>query len=108
MSGPAGAGIGGSDVMAMSLEAAAEAFREAMREAVRRYSLWYLVDGGLLVAAGLLAVIYPAPSSSGARVLLGWLLLRGGPARRLGPVGTRQGPPFWLQLTAAGVAVPGP
>jgi uncharacterized membrane protein HdeD (DUF308 family) len=91
--------------MAMSLEAAAEAFREAMRDAVRRYSLWYLVDGGLLVAAGLLAVIYPALASSGAVVLLGWLLIVSGLLRGIGLIGTSQVPHFWLQLIAVGLAV---
>jgi len=90
--------------MAMSLEAAAEAFREAMREAVRRYSLWYLVDGGLLVAAGLLAVIYPALASSSAVVLLGWLLIVSGLLRGSGLSGTSQVPHFWLQLIAVGLA----
>ena len=91
--------------MAMSLEAAAEAFREAMREAVRRYSLWYLVDGGLLVAAGLVAVIYPALASSGAVILLGWLLIVSGLLRGVGLIGTSQVPHFWLQLIAVGLAV---
>ena len=91
--------------MAMSLEAAAEAFREAMREAVRRYSLWYLVDGSLLVAAGLVAVIYPALASSGAVVLLGWLLIVSGLLRGIGLIGTSQVPHFWLQLIAVGLAV---
>src|SRR5215218_7750843 len=36
--------------MAMSLDAAAEAFREAIREAVKRYSLWYLIQGVLLMS----------------------------------------------------------
>ena len=82
--------------MPMSLGAAAEAFREAMREAVRRYSLWYLVDGVLLVAAGLVAVIYPALASSGVVVLLGWLLIVSGLLRGIGLIGTSQVPHFWL------------
>ena len=45
--------------MALSLDAAAEVFREAMRDTVKRYSLWYLIQGGLLIAAGVLAIIYP-------------------------------------------------
>src|SRR4051794_2478292 len=44
--------------MALSLEAAAEVFREAMRDTVKRYSLWYQIQGGLLIAAGILAIIY--------------------------------------------------
>lgn len=38
--------------MSISLEAAAQAFREAMRQTVKRYSLWYLIEGVLLVVAG--------------------------------------------------------
>jgi uncharacterized membrane protein HdeD (DUF308 family) len=45
------------------LEAAAAAMREAMRETVKRYSLWYLLQGILMVAAGVLALIYPVPLS---------------------------------------------
>ena len=45
--------------MTMSLEAAAQAMREAMRQTVKRHSLWYLVQGGLMILAGILALIYP-------------------------------------------------
>ena len=38
--------------MALSLDAAAEVFREAMRDTVKRYSLWYLIQGVLLIAEG--------------------------------------------------------
>ena len=55
--------------MAMSLSAAAEAFREAIRETVKRYALWYLIEGVLLVVAGLLAIIYPAIASAAVVVL---------------------------------------
>ena len=47
------------------LEAAAAAMREAMRETVKRYSLWYLLQGILMVAAGVLALIYPVIASVG-------------------------------------------
>ena len=60
--------------MAMSLNAAAEAFREAIRETVKRYALWYLVEGVLLVVAGALAIIYPVITSAAVVVFLGWLL----------------------------------
>ena len=50
--------------MALSLDAAAEVFREAMRDTGKRYSLWYLIQGVLLIAAGVLAIIYPVISSA--------------------------------------------
>ena len=49
--------------MTMSIEAAAQALREAMRETVRRYSTWYLIQGVLMVIAGIVALIYPLVSS---------------------------------------------
>ena len=42
--------------MTMSLEAAAQAMREAMRERVKRRSFWYLIQGGLMILAGILAL----------------------------------------------------
>src|SRR3954469_8815203 len=47
--------------MALSLDAAAEVFREAMRDTVKRYALWYLIQGALLIAAGILAIHLPRP-----------------------------------------------
>ena len=46
-----------SEAMALSLDDAAEVFRQAMRDTVKRYSLWYLIQGVLLIAAGILAII---------------------------------------------------
>jgi hypothetical protein len=39
--------------MPMSVEAAAEVMREAMRDKVKRHSLWYLIQGGVMVLAGI-------------------------------------------------------
>ncbi len=64
--------------MALSLDAAAEVFREAMRDTVKRYSLWYLIQGALLIATGVLAILYPVLSSAAVIVLLGWLLIISG------------------------------
>jgi uncharacterized membrane protein HdeD (DUF308 family) len=91
--------------MAMSLDAAAEVFREAMRETVKKYSLWYLVEGILLVAAGVLAVIYPAISSVAVVVLLGWLLIISGVLHGIGLIGASRVPHFWLQLISIVLAV---
>ena len=84
--------------MAMSLDSAAEVFREAMRETVKRYSLWYLIQGALLVVAGVLAIIYPIMSSVAVIIMLGWLLIISGVAQGISLVGARHVPHFWLQL----------
>ena len=36
----------------ISVESAAEVMREAMRQSIRRYSLWFVVQGGLMILAG--------------------------------------------------------
>jgi uncharacterized membrane protein HdeD (DUF308 family) len=82
------------------LDAAAEVFREAMRETVKRYSLWYLIQGALLVVAGVLAIIYPIISSVAVIILLGWLLIISGVAQGISLVGARHVPHFWLQLVS--------
>ena len=64
--------------MTMSLDAAAQVMREAMRETVRRHSLWYLVQGGVVILAGILALVFPVASSFAAVLLLGWLLIISG------------------------------
>ena len=60
--------------MTMSLEAAAQAMREAMRETVKRHSLWYLIQGVLVVLGGVLALVYPIVSSVAVVLFLGWVL----------------------------------
>lgn len=88
-----------------SLDAAAEIFREAMRQTVKRYSLWYLVEGVLLVTAGILAVIFPMISSVAVVVLLGWLLIISGALQGISLVGAGHVPHFWLQLISVILAV---
>ena len=91
--------------MAMSLNAAAEAFREAIRETVKRYALWYLIEGVLLVVAGILAIIYPVITSAAVVVLLGWLLIISGVLQGLSLIGARYVPNFWLQLISVILAI---
>lgn len=91
--------------MAISIDAAAQALREAMRETVKRYSLWYLIQGVLLVVAGVLAIIAPVFASLGVVVLLAWILIISGVLQGIGLIGARHVPHFWLQLISAVLAV---
>jgi uncharacterized membrane protein HdeD (DUF308 family) len=91
--------------MAMSLDAAAEVFREAMRETVKRYALWYLIEGVLLVVAGVLAIIFPIVASATVVILLGWLLIISGILQGLSLIGARHVPHFWLQLISVCLAI---
>src|SRR5260370_8848481 len=86
--------------MTMSLEAAAQVMREAMRETVKRHSLWYLVQGGLMILAGILALVFPAISSVAVVVFLGWLLILSVILQAFGLFGAVHVPPFWLLLAS--------
>ena len=91
--------------MAIPVDAAAAALREAMRETVKRYSLWYLVQGVLLVVAGVLAIISPIVASVAVVFLLGWVLIISGVLQAVGLIGASNVPHFWLQLISAVLAI---
>ena len=91
--------------MSMSLEAAAQVMREAMREKIRRHSLWYLIQGGLMALAGILAIVHPAMSSVALVVFLGWLLIISGIAQGISLIDARAVPHFWLQLVSVVLSV---
>ncbi len=91
--------------MAIPLDAAAAAMREAMRETVKRYSLWYLLQGVLMVVAGVLALIYPLLASVAMIYLLGWILIISGVLQAIGLIGARDVPHYWLQLISVVLAI---
>jgi uncharacterized membrane protein HdeD (DUF308 family) len=87
------------------MDAAAAALREAMRETVKRYSLWYLIQGVLLFAAGVLALIYPFIASVAVVFLLAWILIISGVLQGIGLIGASNVPHYWLQLISAVLAI---
>lgn len=91
--------------MAIPLDAAAAALREAMRETVKRYSLWYLIQGVLLVVAGVLALVYPFIASVAIVFLLAWILIVSGVLQGIGLIGASNVPHYWLQLISAVLAI---
>lgn len=91
--------------MAISIDAAAAAMREAMRETVKRYSLWYLLQGILMVVAGILALVYPMVASVAIVFLLAWILIVSGIVQAIGLIGARAVPHFWLQLISVVLSI---
>jgi len=91
--------------MTMSLDAAAQVMREAMREKVKQHSLWYLVQGGVMILAGILALVYPVVSSFAAVFLLGCLLIVSGIVQGISLIDAREVPHFWLQLVSVVLSV---
>jgi uncharacterized membrane protein HdeD (DUF308 family) len=91
--------------MAIPFDAAAAAMREAMRETVKRYSLWYLLQGVLMMVAGVLALVYPLIASVGLVFLLAWVLIVSGLVQAIGLIGARHVPHFWLQLISVALSI---
>jgi uncharacterized membrane protein HdeD (DUF308 family) len=91
--------------MMMSVEAAAQALREATREVVRRYSTWYLIQGVLMLLAGIVALIYPFVSTVALVVVLGWLLILSGIVQGISLIGAQNVPNFWLQLVSVVLSI---
>jgi uncharacterized membrane protein HdeD (DUF308 family) len=91
--------------MSISLQAASEVMREAMRDTVRRFWFWYLLQGVLMIGAGVLALIHPVASSLALVVFLGWLLIAAGIVQGFGLIGARSSPYFWLHLLSVALFV---
>jgi len=91
--------------MAMTMAQASAAMREAMRETVKRYSTWYLLEGVLLVIAGMLALVYPYTASVTLVLLLGWILIISGVLQGISLIGAKDVPHFWLQLVSVVLAI---
>ncbi len=89
----------------MSLQDASNAMREAMRETVKRHSLWYLIQGGLMVLAGFLALVYPLFATAAIIYFLGWLLILTGIFQGISLIGAHRVPHFWIQLLSLALAV---
>src|ERR1039457_3786766 len=91
--------------MGIPLDAAAAAMREAMRHTVKRYSLWYLLQGVLMMVAGVLALVYPLIASVGIVFLLACVLIVSGLVQAIGLIGARHVPHFWLQLISVVLSI---
>jgi uncharacterized membrane protein HdeD (DUF308 family) len=89
----------------MSVESASQVIREAMRDKIKRHSVWYLVQSGLMVLAGILALVYPVISSVALVLFLGWLLIFSGVLQGISLIDARYVPHFWLQLVSVVLSV---
>ena len=89
----------------ISLEAAAQALRSAMRDAVRRYRIWYLIQAGLMILGGIVALLYPLLASIAVVTLLAWLLILSGIVQAISLIGASSVPNFWLQLVSVALGL---
>ena len=89
----------------MSLDQAAEVMRSAMRDVIKRHSLWYMLQGGLMVLTGVVALLFPVFSSVAVVLMLGWLLIISGVFQAISLIGATNVPHFWLQLISVALSV---
>lgn len=85
----------------VDLASASTIFNQAMRETVIRHRWLYLLQGGLMVLGGIIAILSPVLASAAVVWLLGWLLIISGLVQGIGLLGARNHPMFWLQLIPA-------
>jgi uncharacterized membrane protein HdeD (DUF308 family) len=84
--------------MAVTVNEASAVLRAAVRDTIRKRSLLYLIQGGVMVLAGVVALVFPVFMSTGLLSLLGWLLILSGIVQVVSLIGATQVPYFWLQL----------
>ena len=89
----------------ISVEAASQVIQEAMREKVKQHSFWYIIQSGLMILAGILALIFPVISSVAIVLFLGWLLIFSGILQAVSLIDARHVPHFWLQLVSVVLSV---
>ena len=91
--------------MAISVNEAAAVLRAAVRDTIQKRSLLFLIQGGVMVLAGVLALIFPVFASLGILSLLGWLLILSGIVQIIALIGATQVPYFWLQLISVALEI---
>ena len=91
--------------MAITVNQASGVLREAVRDTIRKRSLLFLIQGGVMVVAGVLALLYPLIASTGFVIVLGWLLIFSGIVQAASLIGATQVPYFWLQLVTVALEV---
>ena len=90
--------------MALSVNEASAILRQATRETIRKQSMWFMIQGGFLVVAGVVALLSPIFASTFFIVFLGWMLVIAGVVQAIGLIGATQVHYFWLQLISAALA----
>jgi uncharacterized membrane protein HdeD (DUF308 family) len=91
--------------MSVSVNEAAALLRAAVRDTIRKRSLLFMVQAGVMVAAGVLALVFPAFMSAGLLTLLGWLLILSGIVKIVSLIGATQVPYFWLELVTVALEI---
>lgn len=91
--------------MPVSVNAASEIYQDAIRDSVRRSAFLYLVQAGLMIVAGVLAIVFPIFSAQTITLAIGWLLILSGLMQGLSLIATWRASYASLQLMSAVLGV---
>lgn len=91
--------------MSISIDAASRIYQDAVRTSVKKGSLRYLVQGGLMVLAGTLAIVFPVLSSEALILGIGWLLILSGVVQAVGLISARNAPFAGLQAVSVALGL---
>ena len=91
----------------MSNESDVEELRAAMRASLRKHWVLFLVEGIVLLACGLAAVMVPPLATIAIEILVGWILLLSGVVGLVTTVRMRRAPGFGWSLLSAALAIVG-
>jgi uncharacterized membrane protein HdeD (DUF308 family) len=91
--------------MSVSVDAAAQLYQEAVRNQVQKSTLRYLIQSGLMVVAGIFAIVFPVILSEALVLVLGWLLILSGIAQATGLISEHRGPFAGLQIISVALAL---
>jgi uncharacterized membrane protein HdeD (DUF308 family) len=86
--------------MAITVNEASTVLKVAVRDAIRRRWVLFLIQGGTLVAAGLVALVFPAFNYGSLLELLGLLLIVSAIASGISLIGVGKVPFFWMQIAS--------
>jgi uncharacterized membrane protein HdeD (DUF308 family) len=89
----------------ISVDQAARIMRDAMRDTIKRHSFWYMIQGILMMIAGVAALVFPLFSSVAIILVLGWLLIISGVLQGISLIGASNVPHFWLQLISVVLSI---
>lgn len=79
--------------------------QRAVASALHRHWVLYLVEGVVLVALGVTAIVIPPLATLAVTILLGWLFLVSGVMGLITTFWMREAPGFWWALLSAALAI---
>jgi len=76
-----------------------------IREAIAEHRTWFVILGAVMVALGIIAILFPFVTTIAAKIFLGWLFLVGGIVQVVHAFSTQKWSQFFLDLLVGAIYV---